>query len=73
MEQSVRMNIIKERLRRKAEANAAAKNLARASGVQPPINTCSPALTDGQLVEEFGSILVDNGKKGGNNKKHTKK
>jgi hypothetical protein len=73
MEQSVRMNIIKERLRRKAEANAAAKTAAVPSGVHAPTNTTGPALTDDQLVEEFGSILVDNGKKGGNNKKHTKK
>jgi hypothetical protein len=72
MEQSARMNIIKERLRRKAEANAAAKNLVVPSGVQAPATT-TPAFTDDQLIEEFGSILVNNGKKDGNNKKHTKK
>jgi len=69
MEQSARMNIIKERLRRKAEANAAAKN----NAVQVPANTTVPAFTDDQLVEEFGSILVNNGKKSENNKKHAKK
>jgi hypothetical protein len=71
MEQSVRMNIVKERLRRKAEANAAAKAASTTSHV--PVNTTAPALSDDQLIDEFASILTGGGKKGGNNKKQTKK
>jgi hypothetical protein len=70
MEQSVRMNIVKERLRRKAEANAAARASVPSGGSQVPVNTTGPVLSDDQLVEEFASILTG-GKK--NNKKQTKK
>ena len=73
MEQSVRMNIVKERLRRKAEANAAAKASAPTGGSHIPVNTTGPVFSDDQLVEEFASILMSGGKKGGNNKKQTKK
>ena len=69
MEQSVRMNIVKERLRRKAEANAAAKAANTKSNTQVPVNT-GPSLSDDQLIEEFASILTS-GKK--NNKKQDKK
>lgn len=69
MEHSVRMNIVKERLRRKAEANAAAKAASTTSHV--PVNTTAPVLSDDQLIEEFASILTGGGKK--NNKKQTKK
>ena len=61
MEQSVRMNIVKERLRRKAEANAAAKAASTTSHV--PVNTTAPALSDDQLIDEFASILTGGGKK----------
>lgn len=71
MEQSVRMNIIKERLRRKAEANAAARASAPSGGSQVPVNTTGPAFSDEQLVEEFASILTGGEKK--NNKKQAKK
>jgi hypothetical protein len=69
MEQSVRMNIVKERLRRKAEANAAARANASTGGAQVPVNTTGPVLSDDQLVEEFASILTG----GKNNKKQAKK
>jgi hypothetical protein len=68
MEQSVRLNMIRERLRRKAEANAAA----RTTSMNTPLNTTEPSYTDEQLIEEFASV-VPGGKKGGNNKKHSKK
>jgi hypothetical protein len=64
------MNIVKERLRRKAEANAAARASAPSGGAEVPVNTTGPAYSDEQLVEEFASILTG-GKK--NNKKQTKK
>jgi hypothetical protein len=68
MEQSVRMNIVKERLRRKAEANAAS----RGTGVQVPVPVATtPSFSDDQLIDEFSSILTGTGKK--NNKKQTKK
>jgi hypothetical protein len=69
MEQSVRMNIVKERLRRKAEANAAARANTSSGGAQVPVNTTGPVLSDDQLVEEFASILT----RGKNNKKQAKK
>lgn len=69
MEQSVRLNMVRERLRRKAEANAAAKATA-SSSAQVPVNTTEPSYTDDQLIEEFASILTG-GKKG--SKKHAKK
>ena len=76
MESSVRMNIIKERLRRKQAENAAK---ASTQGVnsgqvgQVPVNTMGPSLSDDQLVEEFASILTGGGKKGSSNKKNAKK
>jgi hypothetical protein len=72
MEQSVRLNIVKERLRRKAEANAAARS-ASVNTNQVPVNTTVAPFTDEQLEEEFTSILSNGGKKSGNNKKHGKK
>ena len=71
MEQSVRLNMVRERLRRKAEANAAAKS--SSASAQVPVNTTGPVLSDDQLIEEFASILTGTGKKGVNNKKQTKK
>jgi hypothetical protein len=70
MEQSVRLNMVRERLRRKAEANAAAKASSASTGTQVPANTTEPSYTDDQLIEEFASILTG-GKKG--SKKHAKK
>lgn len=70
MEQSVRLNMVRERLRRKAETNAAAKASVSTGGSQVPVNTTGPVLSDDQLVEEFASILTG-GKK--NNKKQGKK
>lgn len=69
MEQSVRLNMVRERLRRKAEANAAAK--AASSTAQVPVNTTGPSLSDDQLIEEFASILTGGMKKG--TKKQAKK
>lgn len=69
MESSARMNIVKERLRRKQAENAAAK--AASSNTQVPVNTSEPSYTDEQLIEEFASILTASGKKG--TKKHAKK
>jgi hypothetical protein len=63
--------MVRERLRRKAEANAAAKS--SNTSTQVPVNTTGPALSDDKLIEEFQSILMGSGKKGGNNKKQTKK
>jgi len=71
MEHSVRLNMVRERLRRKAEANAAAK--ASSTGSQAPVNTTGPVFSDDQLVEEFASILTGVGKKVVNNKKQGKK
>jgi hypothetical protein len=70
MESSVRMNIIKERLRRKQAENAAK---ASTQAAQVPVNTTGPSLSDDQLVEEFASILTGGGKKGSSNKKNAKK
>jgi len=71
MESSVRMNIVKERLRRKAAENAA--KAGHASQVEPPqaapVNTMQQ---DQDLINEFESILTSGTKKG-NNKKHAKK
>ena len=69
MEQSVRLNMVRERLRRKAEANAAAKS--SNASAQAPVNTTGPPLSDDQLIEEFASILTGSGKK--NTKKQSKK
>ena len=69
MEQSVRLNMVRERLRRKAEANTAAK--ANSSSAQAPVNSVAPSFSDDQLIEEFASILTGSGKK--NNKKQAKK
>ena len=68
MEQSVRLNMVRERLRRKAEANAAA----RTTTMNTPLNTTEPSYTDEQLIDEFASILPG-GKKRVNNKKQAKK
>jgi hypothetical protein len=65
-EPTARMNIVKERLRRKAQAKAAAPQNATPSPVQT-----TPAFTDDQLFEEFASILTNNAKKG--TKKDAKK
>jgi hypothetical protein len=76
MESSVRMNIIKERLRRKQAENAAkASTQSVNSGQvgQVPVNTMGPSLSDDQFVEEFASILNGGGKKGSSNKKNAKK
>jgi hypothetical protein len=69
-EPTARMSIVRERLRRKAEANAAAKAGSASTGTQVPVNTTEPSYTDDQLIEEFASILTG-GKKG--SKKHAKK
>lgn len=67
-EPTARMNIVKERLRRKAQEKATAPQNVAPSPVQT-----TRAFTDDQLFEEFASILTNNAKKGTNNKKDAKK
>jgi hypothetical protein len=63
MESTARMNIVKERLRRKQAENAAARSQATA-----PVNTFKSNV---EISEDFPSILPAN--KHGNNKKQSKK
>jgi hypothetical protein len=62
-EQSARMAMVKERLRRKAAENAAAK-AAKAPAPATAAQAAATPVPDSELVDEFVSILVNGGKKG---------